>query len=536
MMPEIEAMHLETSREPGTDEPRSTPNVVGWLKKHGLVILLLTLALLRGFSYANLLPPWAIIDEEQHLHYIQVLSEERRRPDLRNDYLSDEIITSLFDTHRWETFGFVTPPAQDPRVMGLEGFSYEGYQPPLYYLLMLPIYHLAQGSMLEKLFIVRWATVALSTLTILLTYSMVNKLGGSKRLAFLAALILLSIPERTVAVSRVNNDALLEIFGALYLWFSLRAIMETPRDRDLILLGLVLGLGTLTKMTMLPLVIALPFVFYHSRETYSIRRGLALSLGSAAVLILPLIAYNLQQFGDVTGFGAVAPMLIFPSPTLSLVNLLKSLVNLFTNSWVILWQSSQASINPTFTTLFALMFLLVCVGIYGLVKALRSRSNSGQDRRQHTAYGLLLLLVGIYAAFTLYSYWLGQVPVIQGRFLLPVSAAIASLMVTGLRRAPSPALSLLGLILALLLMDGLALFTVLLPQYYPPGPSTVLGNNLTPDFFATIEIYLQRIGAYKPGSVQQLLGATITGYILAQALVLLGGVIAIRKLLKPAST
>jgi len=529
-------MKPEVSQKPGRDEHQPTSNIGGWLKQQRLIILLLTLALVRGFSYANLMPPWAIIDEEQHLHYIQMLSEERQRPDPRSDYLSEEIVASLFEAHRWETFGFGTPAAQNPRAMGLEGYSYEGYQPPLYYLLMLPIYRLAQGSMLARLFMLRWATVALSSLTIVITYFMVKRLNGSKWLAFLAALILLSIPERTVAVSRVNNDALLEILGALYLWLSLRAVSETPNDRNTVLLGLVLGLGTLTKMTMLPLVIALPFLFYPSRETYSLRRGLSLSLGSAAVLILPLIAYNLRQFGDVTGFGAVSPMLNFPAPAFSMAALLDSFVRLFIYFWVILWQSAQAAINPTFTLFYGILFLISCLSVLGWRVALRANPASEGDRRRAISIWLLAAAIGAYSCFTLYSYWIGQVPVIQGRFLLPVSAAIAVLLVNGLQRAPLPAFSLTILILVLVLMDGLALFTHLLPQYYPPDLTMLPSQNVVPEVLPMIELYLLRIGAYKPGMVQQLLGATIAGYILAQVLAILGSLLAIRKLLKAEST
>ena len=50
-----------------------------WMKKYGVYLLLVAIAFLRGAAYANLLPAWGIIDEEQHLHYIQYLAEEKRR-------------------------------------------------------------------------------------------------------------------------------------------------------------------------------------------------------------------------------------------------------------------------------------------------------------------------------------------------------------------------------------------------------------------------------------------------------------------------
>jgi len=495
-------------------------SLLQWMKEFGVFLLLIVIAILRGFSYANLLPPWAIIDEEQHLHYIQVLSEEGHRPDPSEDYLSSEIITSLFETQRWDTFGFTTPPSQDPRDMGLEGYSYEGYQPPLYYLIMLPVYRLIGSAILQSLFNLRWATVVLSTLTVVFTYLLAAKVTGSKRLGLLATLVLLTIPERTVAVSRVNNDGLLELFAVLYLWLAVRSIMEEPSDWRSVLLGLLLGLGVMSKMTMTLLVFTLPFVFWPSRKTYSVRRGLILSLGSAAVLIIPLIIYNTGKYGDPTGFASVSPLLLFPAPAISLVNLLESLVDLFSHFWVIFWQAAQAAIHPSFTALYGMLFLLWSVSLIGLTRELRDRGGNEESHRRVIALWMLITAVLIYTLFTLFSYWRGLVPILQGRFLLPVTSAIAILLVLGLRRAPFPAFTIPALIFGLLLLDAFSLFGHLLPQYYPVDVIPQLDQIPRPPWFTTMILLIQRAGSFKPALVSQTLHATIAGYILAQSLII----------------
>src|SRR5258707_13519757 len=116
-----------------------------------ILLMILVLALLRGGLYASYLPPWGLVDEEQHLHYVQYLAEHQAIPVVGQTYLSAEIIDSLFATHRWEIFHWPGPPSHAPESMGLEGYSYEGYQPPLAYLALVPIYWLLPGDILTKL-------------------------------------------------------------------------------------------------------------------------------------------------------------------------------------------------------------------------------------------------------------------------------------------------------------------------------------------------------------------------------------------------
>jgi hypothetical protein len=65
---------------------------------------ILVLAIVRGGMYASFLPPWGLIDEEQHVHYIQYLAQERALPVVGQTYLSPEIVDSLFATQRWTMF------------------------------------------------------------------------------------------------------------------------------------------------------------------------------------------------------------------------------------------------------------------------------------------------------------------------------------------------------------------------------------------------------------------------------------------------
>ena len=70
---------------------------LGWLP------VLLGLALIRGGLYASALPPWGLIDEEQHVDYIHTWLTYGAPPRLGEAYLSHAIAVSVFETRRWET-------------------------------------------------------------------------------------------------------------------------------------------------------------------------------------------------------------------------------------------------------------------------------------------------------------------------------------------------------------------------------------------------------------------------------------------------
>jgi hypothetical protein len=210
------------------------------------------------------------------------------------------------------------------------------------------------------------------------------------------------------------------------------------------------------------------------------------------------------------------------------MNFIQSLRDLFAHFWVIFWQSAQTSLPPGWTILYILLFLLSGVSLYGLVKVIGDgRKKEGNDR-QLIAIWMLITAVIIYVIFTLFSFWAGQVPILQGRFLLPVSAAIAVILIFGLSRAPYPAITIPALILGLVLMDVFVLFGHLLPQYYPEEliPQIEKISSLT--WFDNINAFIQRTGSFKPNLVSRALHATMVGYILAQPFVVILAIISVR--------
>ncbi|MFQ5987323.1 MAG: glycosyltransferase family 39 protein, partial [Dehalococcoidia bacterium] len=227
------------------------------LKRHKALILILALYLIRGAIYATMLPPWDLIDEEQHFHYIQHIAEEHKLPVLGETYLSSEVVSSLFSTKRWMVHHWPSPDSEDPRRMGLEGFSYEAYQPPLFYFIGAALYLLLPDDTLSQLYCLRFAALAMGAMTVLLAYFTAAEISPSnKLLVYGVPLIITLIPEHTAAVSRLNNDVLLEVVASAAFLVLVRYVKGAMRST--IWLGFLLGLGILTKATVLLLTPIIP--------------------------------------------------------------------------------------------------------------------------------------------------------------------------------------------------------------------------------------------------------------------------------------
>jgi hypothetical protein len=88
---------------------------------------------LHAGLYAVSFPPWAIEDEQQHVDYVWKLAFDHQMPDI-GDPLDRSVVEAVDSTDRWGDYGLRRPPAVSPEAMGMEGYSYEAYHPPLAYL------------------------------------------------------------------------------------------------------------------------------------------------------------------------------------------------------------------------------------------------------------------------------------------------------------------------------------------------------------------------------------------------------------------
>ena len=428
---------------------------LGWLP------VLLALALIRGGLYASALPPWGLIDEEQHVDYIHTWLTYGTPPRLGEAYLSHVIAVSVFETRRWETLFHIPGYASvDPHTWGLEGWSYQGYHPPLYYALLAPVYALAPDPILLKVQLLRWATVGLSLVSVALLYGLASELLPSGRAgAALTALVLISLPERTFAVSRVNNDSLLELCALAFVWVLIRSLAHGLTRRRAQLLGLLLGLGFLAKTSMLVLAVGLVPLWWLNRRTPAV---LGWTAGIAAGLAGPWVARNLALYGDFTGFAGFQQLAHFAPRALDAPALWAAVTQAWTGTWIVWWVGADAGWTRGLTVFHGLFLGLAAASGWGWWRALQ-RGTVG--RPLVIPLTLLLIVLTTYGAM-LASYVAGQVPVPQGRLILPALGALLALLVWGWELAGRRAVWGGAAVVLLLGIDANYLFVHLLVEMY----------------------------------------------------------------------
>ncbi len=187
--------------------------------------------------------------------------------------------------------------------------------------------------------IVRLASVFLGTITVYLTFRIAKAVAPDRPDIYLgAAAVNAFLPMFIFISGAVNNDNLVITLASLSLLLIIKmATSETPEPRwreyaELALLGVVIGLGALTKITALGLL-ALALVGIGTRQWKRSTRGdrgeedsvstspeylriILATLGRFAILLLPVLLIagwwyirNVQLYGDWSGWNAFIAVL-----------------------------------------------------------------------------------------------------------------------------------------------------------------------------------------------------------------------------------
>lgn len=199
--------------------------------------LIVALYLVLGALYAWFTPLWQNPDEPAHFNYVRLLAETGHLPVLNEGDYDQAYLEEIKARHF-------------PADMPVDVIRYEEHQPPLYYVLALPLYRLSgSGGVTVQVRVLRM-------LGVLLGLGVVLSIAAATRLLFaehpwravLAAGFAALLPMHVAMMAAVNNDGLAEFFIVLGMVRLLLHVRQKDSEtRAWVITGVVLGLGMISK-------------------------------------------------------------------------------------------------------------------------------------------------------------------------------------------------------------------------------------------------------------------------------------------------
>ena len=267
------------------------------MTKFALDLIVVTY-LFVGTLYAVETPDWQVPDEPAHYNYIRQLAHGHL-PILESGDYDQDYLGRLTN----ERF---------PSELPIASVEYEDWQPPLYYLLATPIYLVFDGALTP----LRLFSVFLGAGVVLLAYAVAAAVFPDRPLIALGtAAFVAFLPQHVAMMAGVNNDSLTELLIGLALLMALRWVGsdEGPsqrgksKDRCLVALGVVVGLGLVTKASFAPVALVVGAAVWRGgeRDQRELVRRLALVFVPALLIAAPWWLRNVVTYGGLDLYGTI---------------------------------------------------------------------------------------------------------------------------------------------------------------------------------------------------------------------------------------
>jgi 4-amino-4-deoxy-L-arabinose transferase-like glycosyltransferase len=298
-------------------------NAVAAVRKHLLVFAYLA-AVVPALLMAVTQPVWSVIDEAQHFDFIVQLGHGVY-PIADQTLISADTILVSKSTGVFRAFYLPgtypspdltdigpPPPSMSPRANAawmarhLWQLSHESVQTPIYYLSMVPIWWTADklGGPLAAIYTLRTVNALILAALAPMAVIVARALAPARPdVAVVAALFAILLPGLDLNGTRVSNDALAASIGGLIVLLAVRWAGDGWTWRRAALMGVLLGVGMMVKLTLAGLIPALVLSALWARSSgrHSNVGRLTLSGAIAFVCLVPWLLLNLQQYGALIG-------------------------------------------------------------------------------------------------------------------------------------------------------------------------------------------------------------------------------------------
>lgn len=335
-----------------------------------------------------------------------------------------------------ETGGLVKFTPGDPAY-------FETHQPPLYYLLCAPVFALTGRS----LFAIRLVAAVIQLGTIALAWRAARTLFPSRpEAAPAAAAFVAFLPTQAQLAGAVNNDGLITLLCTAILWRVGLLVRRgnTGSVKENLLVGVLIGLGLLTKLSVLQLLPAVAVGYYLAGRrsnlqtrtgagTLSLPVAFVVAIATGFIVASPWLIRNTMLYGDpftlkifplTAGPDPATPMKMMPQMGWSTIDYWRTVgTRSFETFWHILY---PYVLQPT-APIFVLTLLLAIGGVIGAFRGADrgGLADAGERRVIVFLATALALLVPFFVRFNMQFFQA------QGRYFLPALLSAALLCVIG---------------------------------------------------------------------------------------------------------
>jgi 4-amino-4-deoxy-L-arabinose transferase-like glycosyltransferase len=466
-----------------------------------ITVLLLFYVVKQVFSVAAYYP-FSGHDELAHFSYVRTLATEARLPVLPDleawqaefrlgvvpafDAIPDELyphcgngrgIVFVLDWYcepddpQWKR-----KPPRAVTVPGLgnfpSGYIYVANHPPLYYVAMAPAFLAsARLSPVGQHYVLRLLAIPFGLIAVYAAYRLARALFPGD--AFLTVTVPAAIafqPQISYEAALVNNDIVAIALVSLLLWGIVVGLRDRFPLRLCLALGLVLGLGLLTKSTtaIVAPAIGLAVVLAVGWRDWRgwLGRGIALA-APAAVLAAPWYLFLYRTYGDFSGLSRIRELQYWSGPMGSFFALLTDpqfVGGRFRETWGEFgWRLIH--LNPVLEWVIAIPTIAAFVGMAVYAVAVWrgfpfTRGDAVAWPHPWQWQGLVMLLLVCLLAYLAVVQFGTEFALTQARYFFPAANAAALLAMLGLRTLiPGPARpAAQGVIVAALLLLNVMVF------------------------------------------------------------------------------
>lgn len=451
------------------------------LEQRFLVVLLM-LFLVKGVVISFVHPPFTGHDEVAHYAYLRFVAEEKRLPvipdwdeweaNLRATGVEahDKIPSELwkychYTTQDWAINCDLPSPPYQFRLgdrNGPMGWIYTGNHPPLYYLIMTPVYWLTDGASPEtQLYALRLAAIPFGLLTIVFAFLTVRTLFPRDRfLALMVPAFVTFQPQISYEAAMLNNDIVAIAFTSAVIYLLIIGLKRRFPLRICLLIGFCFGLAMLAKNTSIVTggIIALAMILGLGVRNWRqwLPKG-ALTAGVSALLVWPWFLYMYRTYGDFTALGRVEELQIWNYSSGEPPTVWDQLIsrNFVWDRWHETWGQFGWRLIPLSSDLARILLWVTMIGTVGIAvwalrfwrvqkpilreddpaaaAILRSRAESIFDLERWQVVGIVLMGVTCLVSYYAILQFGTTFSLTQARYFFPAIVPAAILLMLGFR-------------------------------------------------------------------------------------------------------